>query len=347
MTGVAQSKKTAPQLEQQLKQAVRKNANNFTANHQLGEFYLQQKQFTQAIPYLEKARQIDPGHYANTYDLALAYFRLNDLTKARANVQNLLKNKPTAELYTLLGDIEDKANNREQAAEEYQRAARLDESEDRLLDFGNSLIKIGAYDGAVQIFTYSLKKYPQSAKLRVGLGITHYTGGRYAEAVKTLCEAVDLDPTDPRSFVFLGEMYGVAPELAEEVTKRMAQFIQLYPQNAQAHFYYAVSQWQGQSGTPVDVVAVERLLHTAIALDPKLAPAHLELGVLLAEQQKNTEAITALRTAIKLKPDVAKAHYRLMQLYQRTGQPALAAQELQLYQQLKARETKPEIKPHP
>ncbi len=344
---IAATAQPASQLEQQLKQAVRKNAKSFPANHQLGEFYLQQNKFAQAIPYLEKARQLNPNHYANHYDLALTYFRLNDLTKARNAVQTLLKTKLTAELYTLLGDIEDKANKLEAAAEEYQRAARLDESEDRLLDFGNSLIKIGAYDGAVQIFYYSLKKYPQSAKLRVGLGITHYTGGRYAEAVKMLCEAVDLDPTDARSFVFLGEMYGVAPELAEEVTKRMAQFVQLFPQNAQAHFYYAVSLWQGQSGAQADMTKVERLLRTAITLAPKLSSAHLELGVLLAEQQKNIEAITALRTAIKLKPEVAKAHYRLMQLYQRTGQRELAAQELQLYQQLKARETKPEIKLHP
>jgi tetratricopeptide (TPR) repeat protein len=344
---VAQPTKTASQIERQLQQAVRKNPRSFAANHQIGEFYLQQNQFAQAIPYLEKARQLDPKHYANAYDLALAYFRLNNLGKARASVQALLKIKPTAELYALLGDIEDKANNREQAAEEYQRAARLDESEDRLLDFGNSLIKIGAYDGAVQIFDYSLKKYPQSAKLRVGLGITHYTGGRYSEAVKTLCEAVDLDPTDPRSFVFLGEMYGVAPELAEEVTKRMAQFVQFHPNNAQAHFYYAVSLWHGQSGANVEMNEVERLLRTAISLDPHLSSAHLELGVLLSEQRKNAEAITALRTAIKLKPDVAKAHYRLMQLYQRTGQRELAAQELELYQALKARETKPEIKPQP
>ena len=56
---------------------------------------------------------------------------------------------------------------------------------------------------------------------------------------KILCEAVDIDPTDPRSFIFLGEMYGVVPDLAEEVTKRMAQFVKLYPNNAQAHFYYA------------------------------------------------------------------------------------------------------------
>ena len=351
LAAIAQPSKPAPQLEQQLKQAVRKNANNFAANHQLGEFYLQQNKLAQAIPYLEKARQLDPNHYTNSYDLALTYFRLDEQTKARASVQILLKLNPTAELYTLLGDIEDKANRREQAAEEYQRAARLDESEERLLDFGNSLIKIGAFEGAVQIFNYSLKKYPQSAKLRVGLGITQYTGGRYSEAVKTLCEAVDLDPTDARSFLFLGEMYGVAPEQAEEVTRRMAQFAQLFPQNAQAHFYYAVSLWQGRGDTSssADMEQVERLLRTAITLDPTLAPAHLELGVLLSGLQKNTEAIAELRAAIRLKPEVAKAHYRLMQLYQRTGQRELAAQELQLFQALKARETKPvlQLKPHP
>ncbi len=44
-----------------------------------------------------------------------------------------------------------------------------------------------------------------------------------------------------------------------------------------------------------------------------------QLGVLLAEQQRNAEAIEYLRRAIELQPSLAQAHYRLGQLYQRVG----------------------------
>ena len=37
---------------------------------------------------------------------------------------------------------------------------------------------------------------------------------------------------------------------------------------------------------------------------------------------------------MRLEPDQAQAHYRLAQAYQRTGQPALAANELEIFERL-------------
>ena len=80
---------------------------------------------------------------------------------------------------------------------------------------------------------------------------------------------------------------------------------------------------------------MEALLRRAIALDPKLAKGHLELGILLSDQQRYKEAIRALRSAAQLEPSLAQAHYRLAQAYQRTGQNELAAKELEIFEQLK------------
>jgi Flp pilus assembly protein TadD len=61
----------------------------------------------------------------------------------------------------------------------------------------------------------------------------------------------------------------------------------------------------------------------------------VELGILLSEQRRYAEAIPHLRRAIRLEPDLAQAHYRLAQAYQRTGQEALAAKELEIFERLK------------
>jgi Flp pilus assembly protein TadD len=61
------------------------------------------------------------------------------------------------------------------------------------------------------------------------------------------------------------------------------------------------------------------------------------LGVLLSEQERFEDAIPELRRAISLDPDLAQAHYRLARAYQRTGQQALAAEELKKFTQLKGR----------
>jgi tetratricopeptide (TPR) repeat protein len=347
LTASAQSKQPSPQtVEAQLKAALQREPKSFIALHQLGEFYLRQNKFQRAIPLLAQAAQLDPTHYANGYDLALAYLRTNQLDAARAQVRAMLERQATAELFGLLGDIEQQAGRDEAAAEEYQRAARLDESEDRILAFAASLVKIRAYEGSLQIFNYGLKKYPQSARLRVALGVAHYSAGRYPEAVTILCEAADLDPSDARSFQFLGEMYGVVPEMAEQVTQRMKQFVTLHPQNALAHFYYAMSLWKGRIDPTARTAAaseIETLLRTALRLDPKFATAYFELGILLAEQQNTSAAIRALEQAVKLNPTLSQAHYRLMQLYQRTGQKARAAKALAAFQKYKENESPPLI----
>ncbi|MFN0111318.1 MAG: tetratricopeptide repeat protein [Blastocatellia bacterium] len=347
LTAPAQPKQSSPQtVEVQLKAALQREPNSAIALHQLGEFYLRQNKFQRAIPLLAQAAQIDPTHYVNGYDLALAYLRSNQLDAARTQVRVMLERQPTAELYGLLGDVEQQAGRDEVAAEEYQRAARLDESEDRLLAFAASLVKIRAYEGSLQIFNYGLKKYTQSAKLRVALGVAHYSAGHYDKAVTVLCEAADLDPTDARSFQFLGEMYGVVPEMAEQVTQRMKEFVTRHPQNALAHFYYAMSLWKGRRDTTAstaDVKEIEALLRAALRLEPKLAAAHLELGLLLADQQNTAAAIRSLLQAVRLNPALPKAHYRLMQLYQRTGQKAQAAQSLAAFQKYKEKEAPPVI----
>ncbi len=328
-------------LEIKLKQALQATPDSFSANYQLGEFYLQQKRLAVAIPYLEKAQTIDAQHYECRHDLALAYLLTGDATKARTQIKATMQLRDAAELHALLGEVEEKAGDVAAAATAYHRAAELEPSEKYLLSLGNLLVKSSNYAEALQFFSYGLQKYPGSAQLHVGLGLTHYARGQYADAVKTLCAAVDLAPDDARPYLFLGEMYAVFPDLAEEVTQRMSQFVERHPRDARAHYYYAVNLRQGRPDqrATVDLARVEQSLLKAIALDAKMPLAHYELGLLYAEREQAAAAIRALQTAVRLEPNLTKAHYRLAQLYQRNGQAALAARSFETFKRLKAQDT--------
>jgi tetratricopeptide (TPR) repeat protein len=338
----AQSHKATPPdsaaIERRLSEAVRRNPDSFEAHHALAAFYLHQGKLDAAIPHLERAQTIDPADYANGYDLALALIQTGKLDHAREQVRRLLSVKETGELHNLLGNLEERAGNLAGASEEYQRAAHMDATEEHLFDWGNNLIQLRAFEPATQVFTAAIVRHPQSARLHVGLGIAQYSRGQYEEAVKSFCQAVDLAPLDPRPYQFLGEMYGVAPELAGEVTRRLARFVKTQPRNALAHFHYALSLWKGQpaASQPADMRRVEALFRRALALDPGLTKGFLELGILLSDQHRYQEAIQELRHAIRLEPDLAQAHYRLAQAYQRTAQKALAAKELEIFERLKA-----------
>jgi tetratricopeptide (TPR) repeat protein len=313
---------------------------SFHAQHALAVSYLQKGDVKSAIPHLRRAHEIDPAHYDNGYNFALALLEIGNLEEARAIVTQLLKVKETGELYNLLGDIEERAGNLNPAAEHFQRAAHMDASEEHLFDWGTIHLRRQDGNSALVVFTASVARYPGSARLQIGLGIAQYSRGKYSDAVASFCRAVDLDPSDPRPYDFLGEIYGIAPDLGPEVTQRLAGFVAAHPQNANAHLYYALSLWKGQRMTadsaPIDVARVESLLRRAVALEPTLVRGYLELGILLSDQQRYEDAIEPLVQATRLDPRAAQAHYRLAQAYRRTGRTALAEQSLQMFQQLKA-----------
>jgi tetratricopeptide (TPR) repeat protein len=322
--------------ERRLVEAARANPDSFAAQRALAEFYLATGQLPAAIAALERARTLDPSNYGNGYDLAVAYLHAERLDAAREQVQRLLAVKETAELRNLLGDIDVQAGDRRAAAVAYQLAARQEPTEDHLFDWGDNLLHLRAHADGIEVFTAAIRRFPESARLHLGLGTAQYAQGQYADAVRSFCRAADIDPSDPAPYGFLGELYGVSPDQSAEITRRFARFVERAPENASAHFFYAMNLWKG--GGEVDLARVEALLRRSIALDPDFARAQLQLGILLSEQERWKDAVPALERAVALFPESPQAHFRLAQAYRRNGQAALADEELAIFQKLKARE---------
>ena len=328
---VAQS--TRSQTESALRERVRRNPQSFDANHQLAEFYATKNMLPQAIIWFEKARKIDPMNHVNGYDLALACITTGDLDKARTQIGVMFAREDSADLHNLLGLLEEKAGHVQLAADQYQRAAQIDPTEKHVFDLGQSFLKYRGATEAVQIFTWGVEKYPKSARMRVAQGVALYSVGSYDKAVEALCNGVDLDPTDQRALYFLGQMYDVSLQMAEEVTKRLAHFVEVYPNNASANCYYALSLWKRVSRTsvPASDPNIERYLKRAVALDNKLAAAHFHLGVLYSDEHKSPEALHEFEQAVKFEPENDKYHYRLAQAYRFAGQEEKASEQLRVY----------------
>jgi tetratricopeptide (TPR) repeat protein len=233
----------------------------------------------------------------------------------------------------LLGDALEAAGDLLGAAEEFQKAAHADPSEENLFDWGNNLLQLRAYQPATDVLVEAVKRFPRSARLHVALGIARYSRGQFEDAIRAFGAASDLEPGDERPYLFLGEMYGVSAELAPEVTKRLARFVEAQPGHALAHFLYAMSLWKGTPGAAAPP-EVQVHLKKAVALDPRLAKAHFQLGVLYSDQGLYPEAISALEEAVRLEPTMAQAHYRLGQAYRRTGREDPAAKALEAFERL-------------
>lgn len=322
-------------FEPMLKTAVKLNPDSFEANYNLGELYLHAGRLSDAIPYMERAQAVRPSDYVSGYDLALAYFETHNYAKARQHIGAMLSRRDSAELHSLLADVEEAAGDYVVAAQEYQRAAHMEPSEEHIFAWGSELLAHQTYEPAATVFTRGLELHPTSAKLQAGLGIALYLHGNYEEAVRALCSATDLDASEAWPYLFLGRMYSTASGKSEEVRKRLGRFAQLHPNNAQALYYYAMSLWTREQGPQTGWSEVESLLKRAIAQDPGFMDAHLQLGILLVDQEKNVDAIQEFERAIALQPNLTTGHYHLARAYARIGEKSRAEQELQAFERLR------------
>ena len=324
---------------EEFRKALALEPDNFDANHNLGEFYIQTEKIEDALPLLERAEKIDPSSYDNGYDLALAEFLTGRLAAARQLAQSLVLKQNSGELHNLLGQIEEKDEKYLTAEHEFEIAAHMDPSEENLFDWGSELLLHRAYTPAIEVFEKAARRYPNSSRLLIGLGMALDWGGRYDEAVKALLAAADLDPSDARCYLFLSKAYDSSLNQAQEVIERFRRYAELQPGNALAQYYYALSLWKGKRGgdANLDLQAVESLLGKSIALDDTLPEVHLLLGNLHDNRNEYEKSIPEYEHALKLNPNLADAHYRLATAYVHIGQKDQAQKEFDVYQTLRAR----------
>jgi Flp pilus assembly protein TadD len=323
--------------EAQFRKALELEPGDYEANHDLGIYYVQAGKIADARPLLEEAQRIKPS-YDNGYDLAQADFLTGRLVEARQVVQTLIQEKNAGELHDLLAQIEEKDGKFLAAANEYEIAAHMDPSEENLFDWGSELLLHRTYEPAIEVFQQATLHYPNSPRLFIGLGMSLYSRGKYDEAVRALIAAADLNPSDPRCYLFLSKAYDSSAQQAEDVIQRFRRYAELEPGNALAQYYYAMSLWKGKrtEDSIPDLQAVECSLQKSIALDGSLPEAHLQLGILYADQHEYARSFPEYERALKLNPNLTDAHYRLGQYYVHAGQKDRAQQEFDIYQKLQA-----------
>lgn len=250
--------------------------------------------------------------------------------------QAIEREPANAELHHLLGDADEKLGNSLEAVREYQRAAELDATESNLFDWAAELLTHRAADQSIEVFSKGNRLYPHSVRILLGLAAAWYSHGDYDQAARRFFEACDLNPSDPRPYLFLGKVQSVEILQSEGYLERMERFARLQPGNALGNYYYAASLWKRWNGAADSATRakVQSLLEKAIHLDPNLSAACLQLGIFYADQKDLPDAISAYQRAIAVSPEMEEAHYRLAQAYRLTGQEVKAQHEFALHAQL-------------
>src|SRR3984957_635268 len=135
------------------------------------------------------------------------------------------------------------------AVHEYQRAAELQPNEAHLFAWGADLLLHRAFEPAIEVFTKGHRLYPDSVRMLLGLSVATYEQGAIEQGKKLLLEACDLNPADPNPYLFLGKLQEAEKVEPPGWSEKFVRFVRLYPENALAHYYYAVALGKQEPGS--------------------------------------------------------------------------------------------------
>jgi tetratricopeptide (TPR) repeat protein len=245
-----------------------------------------------------------------------------------------------ASSHRLLGDEKEKNGDPVGALSEYEKAVKIEPSEENYFAWGTELLLHRAGIAAVEVFKKGAAAYPESWRMLAGLGAAQFADGQFAEAAERMCEAADLNPRETAPYLFLGKMEEATADLPECSAARLKRFASEQPQNALANEYFGLALWKKgrQEQSEAEISVAERYFAKAAALDPSLGEAYVHLGMLYKARGENAAALRAFQNAVKATPKSSDARYQLSLAYRRAGDVARAKREMDTCQELRRSE---------
>lgn len=263
---------------------------------------------------------------APTVDLSaeVKVLQSGDIAAAIAGLEKILANNPaSAEAHLLLGQAYYRADQKDQAQEQFLAAFTLNpvavppldtQDADEWLKLGNAHASLNQLDEALATYQTVLQIKPDKAAAYTNIGVVYYQAGQFDNAVQQMQRALEIEPDDAETHYMLGATYVQQQEL-DKAEAAFTQAIALKPDLAAAYTGLGNVQLAHK-----DYAAAAQTLQKATELQPDQAEAWLALGQAYAQQGSKTEASAALNKCLQLsQPGPLRA--RCEQVLQQLGTP--------------------------
>jgi tetratricopeptide (TPR) repeat protein len=314
---------------EEYERAAQLNPKNAKVQQGLGQLWLEAHKPERAAEAFAAALQQDPGNPDLLLNRATALEEAGLTGQASEILANLPGADQSAAAQSLLGDIDEKSGAFQKAVQDYIRAADLDPSETNTWVVGIEFLRHWTFDAAIREFEAGTAKFPQSARMRLGLGVAYYGNATYAKAISVFADLLDGDTGNG----LYAELLGLSCTAVMQETKgrcsALLSYAKSHPGDAKVSVDAASTLVEG-AATDEQVSLARKLLQSAIAANPKLAEAQYEMGVLMQNQGDWMGSISNLKAAVELKPSFSQAHYRLALAYWRSGGKQEGQAEMEL-----------------
>jgi tetratricopeptide (TPR) repeat protein len=295
----------------------------------LGLLESRQDHYKEAIPLYRKAMALDSSATGIQLDLGLAYFKSGELKEANETFTSLLKTTPAnspeyARVAALTGLCRYSLGEYVSAIPYLRTAANSDPQSIPLrFTLAQSCLNARQYQCVLDTYHEILKLNAESAAADMLAGQAYDEMKNSSGAIEEFRAAVKADPKWPNVHFGLGYLLWTQNQF-DEAAKEFQAELENVPDNAQAMTYLADCKMQlGQ------MKEAQPFAEKAVQLDPRIAKAHMDLGVIYQDQGRQEDALRELTTAVKLMPQDSNIHWRLARLYQAMGRREEAKMEFE------------------
>jgi tetratricopeptide (TPR) repeat protein len=176
-----------------------------------------------------------------------------------------------------------------------------------LMNYGNTLMAKGDYNGALDYFHRAQALAPQYAVLLINLAIAEEATRQSAAAEQDFKEALRLAPSSPDSYTYYAR-YLLSHSRPQEADAFLRSALELSPSDVTAR--QLLAQADGHAGNQPETQTAE---------------SYLALSLERYREERYVEAIAACRTALELRPNYAEAWNNIGAAYNKLGRYEEAA----------------------
>lgn len=301
----------------------------------VAEILIRHGDYAEAVADLKRTAELDPDSPDILFNLALAQFKAGAAKDALATGEKCKVLRDSADLESLLGDIQEALGDSLAAVKSYQLAATMDpRNENYQLAVAVELIRHHNFQPAKLVLDKAAQSFPNSWRLQLALGMVEYFAGSRTAASQILLRAIDLAPQPEAAFPYLSdiELDETAPPDPPAIA-RICGYANAHPRADREQFYCGALMLRADYASR-DVSRLPEIIRRLSAAEQALpgdAAPHCELGRAYSWIENWKPAQAQYEMCVKLNPDSTQAHYRLARIYQHNGQAERAQEEMKLY----------------
>ena len=264
----------------------------------IGTAYMKNKEFDKAQAPLLKALEKAPDNLGTLNSLGTCYMAQGKSAEAIQTYEKALEINPKSVMaYYNIGSAYQIQQNHEKACEYLTKALEIEEDESFLTALAMSEVKLGRYESALKHYKQLALLCPGKENYKYNIVTCYEALGEFNVAIKMLEEIVYVNPKFILPAQKLASLYIKTNQLvkAKDIYERI-----LLKNKVTADILH---QYAILSSSLCDTDTAEKMLKKVIRMNPEIAKAHKDLGIIYLNKRLFDYARDEFETAMKLAPN--------------------------------------------